>query len=97
MDKFKKLLEECKEFVADDPIYYGLELSTKDVAIVVEVLEKQVLTERAISAFIGQASENDVYLGFYMVHKYNRQHCQVGDTVSSLEELIDWYRENYPE
>lgn len=42
MDKFKELLEECKEFVADDPITYGLELSTKEVAIVVEALEKQV-------------------------------------------------------
>lgn len=42
MDKFKKLLEECKDFLRDDPIYCGLELSTKEVAIVVEALEKQV-------------------------------------------------------
>ncbi len=42
MKEFKELLEECKEFVADDPDYYGLELSTKEVRLVVEALEKQV-------------------------------------------------------
>lgn len=42
MKGFKELLEECKEFVADDPVYYGLELSTKEVRLVVEALEKQI-------------------------------------------------------
>lgn len=42
MKGFEELLEECKEFVADDPVYYGLELSTKEVRLVVEALEKQV-------------------------------------------------------
>lgn len=42
MKGFKELLEECKEFVADDPVYYGLELSTREVRLIVEALEKQV-------------------------------------------------------
>ena len=58
MDKFEKLLEECKEFVADDPIYYGLELSTKEVAIVVEALEKQV------------AKKPEIYIGEYEFERW---------------------------
>lgn len=63
----------------------------------IEGLEKQALTERAISAFIGQSGENDGYLGCYMVHRQNHQHCQTGDTVKSLDELVEWYKENFPE
>ncbi|NCD10740.1 MAG: hypothetical protein EOL98_15265 [Negativicutes bacterium] len=62
-----------------------------------DAVNKQALIERAISAFIGQAGENDGYLGCYMVHRQNHQHCQTGDTVRSLDELVEWYKENFPE
>lgn len=62
-----------------------------------EALEKQTLIESALSAFMGQAGENDGYLACYMVHRQNHQHSQTGDTVRSLDELVEWYKENFPE
>lgn len=71
--------------------------SSEALILAIQALEKQALTERAISAFIGQSGENDGYLGCYMVHRQNHQHCQTGDTVKSLDELVEWYKENFPE
>lgn len=71
--------------------------SSEALILAIQALEKQALTERAISAFIGQSGENDGYLGCYMVHRQNHQHCQTGDTVRSLDELVEWYKENFPE
>lgn len=38
----KKLIKQCKEFVEENPTYYGLELSVSDVKLIVEALEKQI-------------------------------------------------------
>lgn len=71
--------------------------NTESLLLAIESLEKQSLIERAVSAFIGQSGENDGYLGCYMVHKQNYQYCQTGDTVKSLDELVEWYKTNFPE
>ena len=70
---------------------------TEALELAIVALEKQGLTERALSAFLGQSGENDGYLGCYMINKQNYQHCQTGDTVGSFDELIDWYKEKFPE
>lgn len=90
--------EELIKLLKDPNDRSGNDVDMEDVLkVIIEALEKQVLTERAISAFIGQAGENDGYLGCYMVHRQNHQHCQTGDTVKSLDELVEWYKENFPE
>ena len=38
----EKLIKECKEFVEENPTYYGLELTVSDVKLIVEALEKQI-------------------------------------------------------
>jgi len=76
---------------------FGNQVHMETLELALEALEKQSLIEKAVSAFVGQSGENDGYLGCYMVHKQNHQHCQTGDTVKSLDELVEWYKTNFPE
>lgn len=90
--RIKRAIAEIKESGL-----FGNQVHMETLELALEALEKQSLIERAVSAFIGQSGENDGYLGCYMVHKQNYQHCQIGDTVKSLDELVEWYKTNFPE
>ena len=58
---------------------------------------KEQIIEQAISAFIGQSGEYDGYLACCGISKSTYQVAQVGDMVRDYDELIDWYKKNYPE
>ena len=64
---------------------------------VIPKIELSLTLINAINAFIGQSGEYDGYLGCYAVSSLTHEHCQMGDVVSSVDELIEWYKENYPE
>ena len=48
MEEMNELLKECEEFLAEAPLEYGLELSVKDVSIVVEALKVQMFLQNLI-------------------------------------------------